>query len=673
MIDKIGPDPLSVNIFKNLIDFLENNSLLLNQEIFLLPYDWRLDLDLSKNLLQQKIEAIKLQTGAQKVDIIAHSMGGLLTKAYLDAYGKDSVRKLIFVGTPHLGAPKAGKAILEGDKFSIPWVVSDQVRDIALNLPSLHELLPSQTYFNQYQGYIKPFSFFGNPSLYDYNQTEDYFINQKNKNPLMFQKAEDFFDKHLENMDLSGIQAYNITGCKTSTQSAYQLSAFGGIGRVGYSSGDETVPLVSSDYISIPWTNKYYVKNGGHSELPSTSGVRQLILDILNGNNPSLASNVSGISTFCNFKGKTLTWKSPVEVHIYSQGKHTGPIENNGIEYGIPGVNYDIINGEKFVFLPTDEGQQYQIEGIGESQGTFDLLVSEIDNGNPGNTQVFNDVSIATGTPISLDISETSQDNQIQVNSQALNSDSQLTPQQAEDLTPPETTATISGTAGNNGWHKSDVQVTLTAADDLSGVLETLYSLDNQTYASYQGPISLITEGIHTLQFYSTDNAGNNEAIKTLEIKIDKQAPEFTIWFDFASKAFKFSAQDNLDSNPQISCTSLQCRAEDQAGNTPALNFKQTKVFNLYSLVLSKINYNGVSSNLTENLFTVGLSGKNLQNSGQAALIKKQQIAGVAYAKDTNQSKIVELQSGSFKTYVLSGLHLIKLKTNKQNINVKVE
>ena len=54
--------------------------------------------------------------------------------------------------------------------------------------------------------------------------------------------------------------------------------------------------------------------------------------------------------------------------------------------------------------------------------------------------------------------------------------------------------------------------------------------------------------------------------------------------------------------------------------------------------------------------------------------IKKQQVAGIGYTKDNNTSKIVELMlNGTYKNYSLSGLHLIKLETNKQNISIKIE
>ena len=41
------------------------------------------------------------------MDVVAHSMGGLLAREYIESdYYDDDVDQLITVGTPHLGAPK---------------------------------------------------------------------------------------------------------------------------------------------------------------------------------------------------------------------------------------------------------------------------------------------------------------------------------------------------------------------------------------------------------------------------------------------------------------------------------------------------------------------------------------------------------------------------------------
>ncbi|MCL5435965.1 MAG: hypothetical protein M1275_02695, partial [Patescibacteria group bacterium] len=429
------------DVFASLILSLEANGYTENETYFVFPYDWRLGLDDSLDSLDKKINDIKILTGFDSVDVVAHSMGGLLVEDYLNAYGKASVNKLIFVGTPHLGAPKAGKALLAGDNFDIHILNSGVMKELSKNYPAVYELLPVPKYFEQFAGYIVKFGWLSTPPPLDYSQTKDFLLNENGLNAAVYAKAEDLFSKDLQDMDFSGLDVYNIAGCKTPTQSAYQLSLFGNIGRVGYSSGDGTVPLPSSDYLNIPATRKYYVKNADHSKLPSASGVKELILDILTGQAPDLADNVSSSSDFCAFAGKTLTWRSPVAVNIYSQGKHSGPAEW-GLENSIPGVDYEIIDGEKFIFLPTDEGQEYEIQATGESTGAFDLLISNNDNGMTGNTYVYDDVPIIVGTPITFPISETSADSSIMVNQQVLPADSQISREQAEDLTPPEIAVT---------------------------------------------------------------------------------------------------------------------------------------------------------------------------------------------------------------------------------------
>lgn len=100
------------------------------------------------------------------------------------------------------------------------------------------------------------------------------------------------------------------------------------------------------------------------------------------------------------------------------------------------------------------------------------------------------------------------------------------------DTVPPVTTATLSGTLGNNGWYTSDVSVTLQATDNEpggSGVKNTEYSFDGSTWTTYVSPFTITTEGTTTLYFRSTDNAGNIEATKTQTIKIDKTPPVITI------------------------------------------------------------------------------------------------------------------------------------------------
>jgi hypothetical protein len=93
------------------------------------------------------------------------------------------------------------------------------------------------------------------------------------------------------------------------------------------------------------------------------------------------------------------------------------------------------------------------------------------------------------------------------------------------DLTPPVTTASLSG-ALVNGVYNSAVQFTLHATDNLSAVAATYYQLDSgpqipyNSQASSPAIISISTPATHTLRYWSIDNAGNTEAMNTRTIVI---------------------------------------------------------------------------------------------------------------------------------------------------------
>ena len=53
--------------------------------------------------LKELIELVLLQTRAEKVVIVAHSMGGLVTQNYMMLFGEDKVSELILIGTPNKG------------------------------------------------------------------------------------------------------------------------------------------------------------------------------------------------------------------------------------------------------------------------------------------------------------------------------------------------------------------------------------------------------------------------------------------------------------------------------------------------------------------------------------------------------------------------------------------
>lgn len=88
-------------------------------------------------------------------------------------------------------------------------------------------------------------------------------------------------------------------------------------------------------------------------------------------------------------------------------------------------------------------------------------------------------------------------------------------------------TAPVTTVSDVSDWSSSAVTVSLEADDSLSGVAQTYYQLDSDA-AAHGTSVTIDTEGVHTLQVWSVDFAGNVEAQKNLEVKIDKTAPGIT-------------------------------------------------------------------------------------------------------------------------------------------------
>ena len=93
------------------------------------------------------------------------------------------------------------------------------------------------------------------------------------------------------------------------------------------------------------------------------------------------------------------------------------------------------------------------------------------------------------------------------------------------DKTPPTSSINLSGTSGNEGWFVSDVTVSTSANDTLSGVDKIEYNFNNVTWTEYVAPFNITDEGLTSIYYRSIDKAGNAETARTATIKIDKTAP----------------------------------------------------------------------------------------------------------------------------------------------------
>jgi hypothetical protein len=91
-----------------------------------------------------------------------------------------------------------------------------------------------------------------------------------------------------------------------------------------------------------------------------------------------------------------------------------------------------------------------------------------------------------------------------------------------KDSLPPVTKILVNGKKDTSGVYTSAAAITLTATDDLSGVVITEYSYTGQNWTKYTGALPLYTEGETTIYFRSHDANGNVESTNSQKIEIRK-------------------------------------------------------------------------------------------------------------------------------------------------------
>jgi pimeloyl-ACP methyl ester carboxylesterase len=191
---------------------------------YVFHYDWRQDNVISASQLADFIDQIRIDYGYPdlKVDIVAHSMGGLITRYYIrygrqdvigdndfdqkiNMYGGDRVRRVILLGTPNLGSIKTLYRFITGVKVGFKSIGTETLA----TMPSLYQLFPHplNNWIITSEG--KPL----NRDLYDVNIWKSFQwsifspkvrerilekFEDKSEGQKHLQTLDAYFDKHLE-------------------------------------------------------------------------------------------------------------------------------------------------------------------------------------------------------------------------------------------------------------------------------------------------------------------------------------------------------------------------------------------------------------------------------------------------------------------------------------------
>jgi pimeloyl-ACP methyl ester carboxylesterase len=400
----------SDDFYGNLMNAFTSAGYVEGRDLFTAPYDWRMDINNSVSALAAVIAQARAASPTGKIDIIAHSMGGLLVKKYLAGIASPSsfLDKVVLAGVPELGAPYALKMLDYGDNLGIPIANQDEMKKIAQNMPAIYELLPSEKYTSAVGSYVQDFRN-GADTLLDYAATAQFLTtNASNiadvRNPALVAQG-DAFHHAIDAAPVAAPNVYTILGCGKPTITGYDIYD-NGVVDLERGSGDGTVPEVSAMDMANA-SHDYFVMSGAtgidHTGLTSDARPVALIANIINGAAAPLPQGISSSLGDCatqtvsqsgtttqnaasvasettiEFSAHGTTTTSTIALGVYdASGNYTGVTASGTVAAGIPGSEYEKLGNNVFILAPA--GRNYKvIDQMAGAQtaasGTFEMKV----------------------------------------------------------------------------------------------------------------------------------------------------------------------------------------------------------------------------------------------------------------------------------------------------------
>ncbi|HWO07657.1 MAG TPA: hypothetical protein VNM40_03695 [Candidatus Paceibacterota bacterium] len=491
-------DPI-LHTYDDLIATLDINHYTPGVDLFTFPYNWRKSNVETAVLLKEKIDQVKEICECNKVDLVAHSMGGLVARQYIqsDAY-EDDVDQLIFLGTPHLGAPKA-YLMWEGGEFAVTGDVLGKILELILEheayengydnlfsyiqfgpIPSVQELLPVYAYiFDSDQLRNYPMNYPTNPFLENLNDRIEDLIN-------VGVSIHSVIGNTSQRQTIVGILATDSSEYAPLWPHGYPENYYSFIGDHGLvrGEGDNTVPLPSASFVDLNLLTTAF----SHNALPTEA--QGDVYFVLTGQVAGFLSHEHDSLTAKLLNVKIL---SPADLLVVApDGKKIGK-ENGQAINQIPDAFYTGFNtNTEFITILNPLDGEYKVITQGTDSGSYtvetnyisqDEMIEASFTGNtaPGLITELQ-VSINNATPEKLEVMPVDTDPPI------ISIDS------------PET----------KDYPRSDQLPIDISASDESGVYELVARLGTTTVPN-QGTIDLFFKklGEYTLVASSTDNVGN--------------------------------------------------------------------------------------------------------------------------------------------------------------------
>jgi pimeloyl-ACP methyl ester carboxylesterase len=358
-------DPL-LHTYDNLVDTLVANGYIKDQTVFTFPYDWEQPNEVTAFQLKNKIADVKATCNCSKVDLIGHSMGGLVAANYIqrDDYGYD-VDQLFLVATPLSGAPKAYKT-WEGGEVDFGKPIVNAFVKIIFQIKAL------KNGFNSIFSYVhnKPVVSVQEllPVRTDYLKIGDIVLAYP-QNGFLEDLLRNFSKINFRGVTINTILAdtkdnSTIGGFSIASSSKLGLWAYGQPVSTTFVAGDGTVPRSSIE--SVVSINKEF-EFVDHTDIVSIS--KSYIYEQLTGKNLETSVNkiYSPVTSFL-----ILYLLSPIDMQITApDGKKLGKeFESNSEISQIPEAFYSGFGTDnEYAIIPNPLPGEYKVETIGTGSG----------------------------------------------------------------------------------------------------------------------------------------------------------------------------------------------------------------------------------------------------------------------------------------------------------------
>lgn len=283
--DLVASDCIRSFVFKQYQALIEDLAICdfheADKTLVVAAYDWRSSIDRSAETLALHLEkAFDHHAGDLDISLVAHSMGGLVARCYLESglfmgrRGFDRVRRLITIGTPHRGAAMALPLTLGLEKRL--FLSADQVLRLTSDprYPGAYQLLPHAAEAFAWDGRDEQLPV---ANIYDHDVRVALGLVAGNLS------AANAFHQLLDHTKRpAAVRYFCFAGNRQQTASLVRLQPGSG-GRLNANkveqedAGDGTVPIWSS---TLPGVQFLYV-SGEHGTLYKSDELRKVLASLL--------------------------------------------------------------------------------------------------------------------------------------------------------------------------------------------------------------------------------------------------------------------------------------------------------------------------------------------------------------------------------------------------------